>query len=392
MFSKFIGSVFIVSGISIGAGMLAMPLTASFVDYPTCLCVLFLFWAGMYYATLVNLEANLRVQKGVSISEITSLVFGKKYGAFVSISLGIFLCALVSAYIAGETSLIQSALGGRVSKPLISTVFTLVFGGIVYSGMVKLDRMNRFFLTLKFFFLIGMIAFLAQHVRGELLVTRTSCSWDQWSLLLPVFFTSFGFQACIPYLVDYCDYNAPLLKRVILTGTLIPFLTYAVWILVTKGVLALEGPASFAQVHAQGGGIGPFIEILSAQSGSLEVKLFNTGYSLLAMTTSFLGVGLALYLFMEEKISSFTKSNSRATILCTFLPPWLVVQFYPEGFVMALKYAAAFLSLFALLAPAACVWKLRTLQDNVVWQAPGGKAGLILMITIGIAFMILGGR
>ena len=392
MLSKFIGSVFIVAGISIGAGMLAMPLTAGFIDYPTCLLTLFIFWVVMYYATLFNLEATLRIGQCVSTSEITTMLFGRTYGTIVSLSYGTLLLSLVAAYIAGETSLIQSALNTYIhlSPSLISIIFTITFGLIIYAGISKLDRFNRLFLSLKFIFLACMIFFLSRHIEISNLESREAFSWNQWSILLPVFFTSFGFQVCIPYLVNYCEYDTKLLRGVIFAGTLIPFLAYAIWLFVAKGTLPLEGSLSFTQLRAQGGGVGPFIDMLSLYTGSLEVKLFNMGYSLLAMTTSFLGVGMALYLFVGEKFSNLTQKNSLITLTISFLPAWLIVQLYPEGFVMALKYAGSFLSIFALIAPAACVWKLRSNQDSTPYEAPGGKMGLVTILIIGIVFAWLG--
>ncbi|MEB3702520.1 Tyrosine-specific transport protein [Candidatus Bealeia paramacronuclearis] len=392
MTSKFIGSVFIIAGTAIGAGMLAMPLTAGFIDYPTTLIVLFGFWSAMYYATLINLEANLRIQKGISISEITKIVFGKKSASIVLFSLGALLYALVAAYIAGQTSLIRAALPESFfsSQLLMSGVFTFLFALIIAAGIHKLDYINRGFLTLKGIFLLGMVFLLTPHIQIENWMSSVPYSWPQWSLMLPVFFTSFGFQVCIPYIVNYCNQDVKILKRAILIGTLLPFLVYALWLGVSKGILPVEGVLSFEALRAQGGGIGLFIEMLSTQSGVPNVKIFNMGYSLLAMTTSFLGVGFALYLLISEKLDSQKKSKKNIAIILSFLPPWLVVQFYPDGFVIALKYAAAFLSVFALLAPAACVWKLRAQQTETSYQAPGGKYGLILIGIIGFGFLWLG--
>ena len=99
---------------------------------------------------------------------------------------------------------------------------------------------------------------------------------------------------------------------------------------------------------------------------------------------------MALYLFVGEKLQKFTKNNAYINLSVAFLPSWLIVQFYQEGFVAALKYAGAFLSIFALIAPAACVWKLRLKQDSASYQAPGGRFGLVLIILIGFAFVVLG--
>lgn len=56
MKNRTIGSIFIVAGTTIGAGMLAMPLAAAGVGFSTTLVMLIGLWALMCYTALLMVE------------------------------------------------------------------------------------------------------------------------------------------------------------------------------------------------------------------------------------------------------------------------------------------------------------------------------------------------
>ncbi|MGL5799711.1 MAG: aromatic amino acid transport family protein, partial [Plesiomonas sp.] len=70
----------------------------------------------------------------------------------------------------------------------------------------------------------------------------------------------------------------------------------------------------------------------------------------------------------------------------TFIPPVLFALFYPQGFILALGYAAIPLAILALLLPAAMVRKARqqAQQKPYAYQVMGGTAGLALVAVLGL--------
>ena len=54
--------------------------------------------------------------------------------------------------------------------------------------------------------------------------------------ILPVLFTSFGFQVVFHTLMDYCKGNAKMLRSIFFWGSLIPFVVYLLW---TQGALVV---------------------------------------------------------------------------------------------------------------------------------------------------------
>lgn len=89
---------------------------------------------------------------------------------------------------------------------------------------------------------------------------------------------------------------------------------------------------------------------------SIAVKLFAD----LALATSFLGVSLGLFDFFADAFKQGDNNQGRVmTALITFIPPLGFALFYPQGFIMALGYAAIALVVLAVFLPVAMVYKQR---------------------------------
>ncbi|WP_438884798.1 aromatic amino acid transport family protein, partial [Bacillus cereus group sp. Bce018] len=69
----------------------------------------------------------------------------------------------------------------------------------------------------------------------------------------------------------------------------------------------------------------------------------------LALLTSFLGVSLGLFEFMGDTLRKKGAGVNRfVASVATFTPPLLFALFYPQGFIMALGYAAIALAVLAI--------------------------------------------
>ena len=69
----------------------------------------------------------------------------------------------------------------------------------------------------------------------------------------------------------------------------------------------------------------------------------------------------------------------------TFLPPLAFALFYPQGFVMALGYAAVALAVLALLIPSMLVWQTRKHHPQAGYRGVGGTPLLVLVFACGVA-------
>lgn len=78
MNSKMLGSIAIVAGTAIGAGMLALPLATAALGIIPALVLLVVIWGVSAYTSLLMLEINLRTGVGDNVHAITGKLLGKK--------------------------------------------------------------------------------------------------------------------------------------------------------------------------------------------------------------------------------------------------------------------------------------------------------------------------
>ena len=380
-FNRFLGATLIVAGTTIGAGMLALPMTSATAGFTNSTFLLIGMWAFMCFTALITLEINLYFGRGISIAILAEKVFGK-YGKWIaSASLLLLFYALMAAYITGGSSFlkagIESYIGSSVPFFLMALAFTIGLGFFVNSCTQSVDYANRFLFLFKIVAFVAMIALLVPFVKTENLSANQGNLSSIW-LAVPIFFTSFGFHGSIPSLINYIGPNHKTLRSVIIIGSLIPLGVYLLWQTVTLGIL----PFSTIQSFGQESNAAVFIQHLNAITQKSTLDWLTNIFAFLAIATSFLGVAIGLFDYTAE---TFKKNNTPKqrlqTSLVTFLPPLFFALFYPNGFIMALGYAAIALSVLAVLIPIAISIRLRYLP----WATYKVKSNIVIL---GIAFLM----
>ena len=85
MKNRTLGSVFIVAGTTIGAGMLAMPLAAAGVGFSVTLILLIGLWALMCYTALLLLEVYQHVPADTGLGTLAKRHLGR-YGQWLTVA------------------------------------------------------------------------------------------------------------------------------------------------------------------------------------------------------------------------------------------------------------------------------------------------------------------
>jgi tyrosine-specific transport protein len=225
--NRTLGSVFIVAGTTIGAGMLAMPLAAAGVGFSVTLVLLFTLWGLMCYTALLLLEVYQHVPADTGLGSLARRYLGR-YGQWVTgFSMMFLMYALTAAYISGAGELLASSLtawtGINVSSAGGVFLFTFVAGGVVCIGTSLVDLFNRFLFSAKIIFLVVMLALLLPHVHQVNLLTLPFEKGLALSAM-PVIFTSFGFHGSVPSIVSYMGGNVRRLR-----GFLLPAARFRWW-------------------------------------------------------------------------------------------------------------------------------------------------------------------
>jgi tyrosine-specific transport protein len=380
--SKFIGALLIVAGTTVGAGMLALPMTSNKIGFVNSLFLLVGMWAFMCFAALITVEINLRLGGGYSIAYIAEKYFGKLGKYIASLSMGLLFYALLSAYTTGGASFLRVGLESvfKISVPFtaVAIVFTSLLGAFVYSSMRHVDFANRFLLFFKTSIFFILVYFLIPFVKTDYLALSTLSDSKAFWLAIPIFFTSFGFHGSIPSLINYVGTNRNDLRKVIVIGSFVPLLVYILWQVVTLGVLSSDMVGSDASND-----VASFVHLLNQATISDSIGYFSNIFAFFGVSTSFLGVAIGLFDYIAETFKKSTSSAQRLqTALLTFLPPLFFAIFFPNGFIMALGYAAVALSVLAVLLPAAVALKHK--QNNII-----KKTALLGLFAAGIGIIAI---
>jgi len=383
-----IGGILLVTGTTIGAGMLALPVETGFAGFLPSAALFVFYWIFMTYTALLFLEVNLWMENGTNMVTMVQKTLGKG-GAFISwIAYLYLLYALTTAYLAGSAPTIQLLLhhiGFDIPQWLASLPLIALFMLFLALGTQTVDRFNRLLMIGLTVAYGALLILLTPHVE-PLQLTR-----QEWPLLwgaLSVAATSFGFHIIIPSLTTYLHRDPVRLKRVIMIGSTIPLVVYLLWNLIALGILPIP---LLEKGYAQGiNGAALLADYLS----SPLLQGMAQSFSFFAIVTSFLGVSLSLMDFLADGLKIPKQGGNMAILLSlTFFPPLGLALTNPRAFLSALEYAGAYGVVFLLgLIPVLMVAFGRYRHyHRSTFKAPGGKIALFLAGIVSVLIIAVEG-
>ena len=388
-----------VAGVSIGAGMLALPIAAATIGPVLSLILMLLVAALMLYAGLVTAEVNFTLGESLSIAKMGEKCFGKGIYLVGIFTVIILFYSLVSAYLSGMTSIIQKNIISQellqfdtkiFSDGAISTIIGLIIASIVFTSTKAVDYSNRLFFSVKFILLGSLLVMLLPYVKGDFVLGKNlNINWHNMLLIVPIFFTSFGFHGSIPSILKYVGHEKRDVVQIFTLGVSLPYIVYALWITVTIGSLPPEGEHSLHYIQTASDGLSALFSSIAGITGSTLVSYIVAGFSW-CMITSLLGVTLGLVDFFIE-ICGY--SNSRfdrlKATMWTFFPPMALLLLKSKIFVSALAFASIALSILAILIPCASSWYLINKgQAKHFYYAK--KPALICLMAFGCSVIVMG--
>ena len=376
--NRLFGGILLVSGTSIGAGMLALPVISSFAGFIPSFFLLAITWVFLFVTSLLLLDVNLAFPGEVNLITMAGKTLGFWGKAICWITYLLLLYSLTAAYIAGSSPLFieafQYATGVTLPHWLGPFPLLILFGLFVYMGTGPVDWVNRllmFGLILTYFLLVGL---LPSHIELTLLKhVDTTAMW----IAIPVLITSYGFHIIIPTLTTYLNHDKKRLRLALFIGSLIPFLVYTFWEFLILGVVPLTGEYGLIQAYIKGQtGASPLTHVLKRA----WITTIARSFSFFAVLTSFLGVSLSLSDFLTDglHVKCFSLRREFACLL-TFVPPLIFVLTYQGGFILALQFAGIFVAILLCILPAFMAWTL-----------PAYKTGLRRLILTLVILISLG--
>ncbi len=356
MINRLIGGILLIVGTSIGGGMLALPVANAATGFWASTAFLLLCWAAMTTGAFLILEANLYLPARTNMVSMAHATLGNA-GEFVTwITYLCLLYTLLSAYISGGADVFGSLfakINFSLSPWQSSLLFTCLFGLIVYSGIRQVDWVNRILMFGKLGAYVLLVILIAPKVDLSYLY---SGDYRYAAGTLMILITSFGFAIIVPSLRDYFNDNIPALRKAIFIGSLIPLVCYIAWDAVIMGSLPNGGDTGLTSLLHSEHTTSDLAQLLSVTlKQGLISALFNFFISI-SMLTAFLGVSLCLISFLSDGLKIEQKGKSGLLLfILTFLPPLLVVIYFPGAYLQALSYAGIFCAILLLLLPAMMV-------------------------------------
>jgi tyrosine-specific transport protein len=377
--NRWLGGVFLISGTSIGAGMLALPMVTYEAGFIYSFFGLIICWAFMFSTARLILHVNLSIPGNtnmITMSEKTLGVWGK---GFCWITYLLLLYSLTAAYISGISPLIVDFITWlfRCSVPSYLGPLPLIalFGAFVYLGTKSVDTLNRIFIVGLIISYFGLIVFLPNHVyvnqlyKGEINFLLNA---------LPILVTSFGFHIVIPSLTSYLNRDEKMLESCLFWGSLIPLVVYILWEALILGAIS---PEELKSAFESGNAIA---SVIASSLNNKIVISFGNFFTIFAILTSLLGVSMSLSDFLGDgfKLHRFSLGREIACIL-TFVPPLMFALMFQRGFTLALSYAGVFVCLLLGILPIGLAWRLPR------YRSLKKKALLLVQLSFFVGIIIL---
>lgn len=389
MFNKILGGVLLIIGTSIGGSILALPMVTASAGVAHSSLLLLASWMLMTLGAFCILEVTLWLPEGTNLISMAKATLGREGQLLMWIAYLLLLYALLSAFMAGGGDLLENLLVLiNVHFPIsVNTIlFTVLFGAIVADGIRSVDWANRSLMSIKLAAFIVLIILVIPHIKSSNLITG---SWSNLTIAIYPIFTSFGYAIVMPSLRTYFKSNLKALRLTTLIGSFIPLVCYLIWDFVVQGSIETSGSQGLAVMAQSQHAVGDLTQALSTRLGSHFISSLAHVFTVICITTSFLAVSLSLNDFLIDglKLKQNLKAKVKALSI-TFLPPLLIVLFYPGAFIKALSYAGLCCVLLLMLLPALMCWSGRYHKKIASgYQLMGGPWLLLFEILASIVLL-----
>jgi len=383
-----LGGAMIIAGTTVGAGMFSLPVVGAGMWFGYAIAMLLGVWFCMLMSGLLLLEANLHFEPGDSFDTLTRVTLGQFWRVINGVSIAFVLYILTYAYISGGGSIVNhslSALGVSLPQSVAGLVFAVVLALVVLISTKAVDRITTIMLggmVITFFLAIGNLLIDIDTVK--------LVSPDDESRYLPYLFAaipfglaSFGYHGNVPSLVKYYGKDANTIVKAIIAGTSIALVIYVCWLVATMGNIQRS---QFADIIAQGGNIGVLVGALSSVMTSQWLDSMLTLFANLAVASSFLGVTLGLFDYLADLFSFDDSRIGRIkTAAVTFIPPTILGLLFPNGFILAIGFAALAATVWAVIVPALLAYHVRQqYPDSNGFKVPGGTPLIVIVVLFGV--------
>lgn len=392
MNSRVFGSILLIVAMSIGGGLLSLPVVTAESGFLNATLLLTIIWIVSNLGSLFILEICLRLPKDTNLISMARDTLGFPGQILTAVFFLMMLYCIMCVYISGGTDLVHSIWQSlHINLPTAASAFIFVgiLGSLVWHGIKLVDHANRALMTGKMAVYFLLILLLLPSVHTQHLPSGGFQALS--GAVMPAIF-SFGYAIIIPSLCSYLDHNVKQLRVAILVGSFIPLLCFLVWNYVVQGTM----PQSQLIAMSHSGQVVSQLNAGLSAAGNPWITTITHLFTTICLLTAFLAVSLSLSDVIANGINRKKEGKNKWLIyFLTFCPPLAIVLFRPYIFITAIQYAGILVVALSILLPTLMVWRSRRdpkLSQKKKYQVPGGAFTIIIMLVISIILLIFAAK
>lgn len=291
-------AVFMITGMTIGAGVLGIPYVVAQVGLKAGLLYIFGLGIVMLFLNLMIGEIAVRTRENLQLPGYAGKYLGTWAKFLLTFTVVLSSTGALLAYVVGEGRIWAALLGG---DPAIWSVIFWVLGSlVVWRGLQAAKKVQRIFSLLVILIIAGLSFYFLPHVSAV-----NFSYFNPTQIFLPYGVILFALHAS-PAIAEahaLLPGSQRHFRRALIIGTLIPIVLYMLFAAAVVGVMGLN--TTEVATIGLGEKFGP------------AVLIFANLFAAFAMGTGFIGLGIA---FKQTLTWDYKVNNFLATLLVITAP------------------------------------------------------------------------
>ena len=337
---KIFTNALLVTGMTVGAGILGLPIKTGIAGIVPSLLTMCLIWILMLCtATVFIYKFTHPKERSRDYPTLFQAELGAK-GKWVSV-LGYLVnyYGILVAYLTGSAAILVTLVPLDLTIHVWMAAFFIIITGLALLGADRAKNANALIMIV----LLASFAVLLFMAGKQIDVGRYA--HREWGLIpsvIPIIFVAFSFHNVVPFICRNLNGDPRASLKAVLLGSLMALGMNILWMLVVVGAIPLDGSGN-ATITAALKNDYPATIPLSLALNSRVITTAGMFFALIAIITSYIPTSLALKGFIRATLSHhFKKPNKYVVLLLSFGPPFLVAMIYPGIFLRAVDVAGGF--------------------------------------------------